>query len=432
MPSGEYKKVHLPSGEYGHSNKQIFMQKSFFYTIFIFFVSFVAHKNQAAAQTKKRIFTQNSQNWLATLQKATPKEVEKWWEKRAKHNEIPYSEGDSVMLLYKEESKSTKSVSWAGDFTGWQPSLKGTQIGNSGIWYCKLSLPVDARIDYKIVLNDNNWLLDSANPHQQWAGVGGGQPNSELRMPAWKAEPWAEKKLKQATKMGKLSANILINSTFLGYEVQYKVYLPNNYEKLQNLPVVYLTDGQEYGDDRMGGVKITLDNLIAANKISPVIAVFIDPRQPDKLENNRRADEFLKNDKFLAFVSKELVAQIDKNYKTAANADSRAFVGTSYGGFCSTYFAAKANTTFQLFAINSPAYWVDLQVFENFKTTKLPIKKLFLSTGLIFDGQEQSKQFKAILDTQGYEFRYKEVNQGHSWGNWKGLAATWLLYFFGK
>lgn len=378
-------------------------------------------------------FTKNFLSWQQTLQEAKPKAVEKWWAKRKKNQQIPYCVADSVVLFYKAPANQNPTqVEWAGDFTGWRPSLRGTQIGKSRVWYCKLSLPKDARIDYKIVLNGKDWQLDEGNPHQQWAGIGGGAPNSELRMPEWKPETWAMPTQNSKQPKGNLSANLLINSTALGYAVQYKVYVPANYDQLKDLPVVYFTDGQEYADPRMGAAVVTLDNLIAAQKINPVIAVFIDPRQPNNLNENRRMTEYINSDKFLGFVTKELIPTIDKTYKTNPSAAQRALVGTSLGGLCATYFAWKANDSFQLFVVNSPAYWVSLSILDNFKTTKIPFQKLYLSSGLQFDGEKDTQLFKQILTDKGYNFRYQEINQGHSWGNWKGLVDDWLLYFFGK
>ncbi|MFY7786869.1 MAG: alpha/beta hydrolase, partial [Thermoflexibacteraceae bacterium] len=225
----------------------------------------------------------------------------------------------------------------------------------------------------------------------------------------------------------------LIERKNLAYPLQYSVYLPVGYEKLSNLPVIYITDGHEYSDARMGAVVTVIDNLIAANKIKPVVAVFIDPRQPDKLENNRRADEFLGNEKYKNFVTQELIPHIDKTYPTKAKADARVIVGTSFGGFCATYFALNAPNYFGNVVINSPAYWYDTDLLTRFLSSpKLPIKKIFFSNGTIADGEKLSRLMQAILKEKKYECRIVEVNEGHSWGNWRALADDWLIYLFGK
>ena len=156
-----------------------------------------------------------------------------------------------------------------GDFNGWGYDKKfknaGTKIPNSDLWIVRASLPKDARLDYKIMLNGTDWILDPANPNQQWSGVGGGSPNSELRMPSWKPDPSTLKR--EGIAKGTLQQDILYNSPVLGYQIMYSVYLPNGYTTHQKYPVIYVTDGYEYLHERMGNMQTVLDNLIADKKI---------------------------------------------------------------------------------------------------------------------------------------------------------------------
>jgi enterochelin esterase family protein len=126
------------------------------------------------------------------------------------------------------------------------------------------------------------------------------------------------------------------------------VYTPYGYDDMQDLPVVYVTDGHEYADDKLGAMLIVMDNLIHQNVISPIIAVFIDPREPGNTSNNRRMSEYVENINFANFVSDELVPQIDANYKTNPDPDYRAILGTSLGGWNSAFFGLNRSETFHL------------------------------------------------------------------------------------
>ncbi len=338
---------------------------------------------------------------------------------------IPFAMDDSVVFLYY--GKSATSVSWAGDFNGWDNSSadwKGAQIGTSGVWMLKKKFPTDARLDYKVVTNGSNWILDPLNSRVQYSGFG---PNSELRMPAWVYPP--ETILGEGVNRGTLSDNILIMSTNMAYQIQYRVYLPFNYENLQNLPVVYVADGHEYADDKLGSVKIVADNLTHTGKIEPVIFVFIDPRNPSNLGENRRATEFRSNPNYVKFVSEELVPQIDATYKTANSANRRCIMGTSYGGWNASYFGVMRSDIFGLLCIHSPAFDSTIPAAYN-AAAKLPLK-IYMSTGVINDTQDKALALKAVLDSKGYDYQYKEVNEGHSWGNWRALIDEPLIYFFG-
>ncbi len=340
-------------------------------------------------------------------------------------NQIPFIFEDSVAFLYYGDNAS---VSWAGDFNGWNPSseYKGSEIANTNLWILEKKSPLDARLDYKIV-KDGSWVLDPRNNFTQMSGFG---PNSELRMPNW--EFAKETILQDGVNRGILSDNIQIqsNAENLNYSVQYKVYTPFGYESMDNLPVIYVTDGHEYSDDEKGAMVIVLDNLIHSNQIEPIIAVFIDPRDPGNLSNNRRGDEYTANIKFANFVADELVTEIDANYKTNPSADARAILGTSLGGWNSAYFGYTRNDVFHLIGIHSPAF--DQNIIRNYGSSeRLPLK-IYMSTGVIYDTEDRARAMKAILDEKTYPLQYKEVNEGHSWGNWRALIDEPLIYFFLK
>ncbi len=346
-----------------------------------------------------------------------------FWDSLKINKQIPFVFDDSVAFLYKGTASTVK---WAGDFNGWNPNYDGytgARVGESSVWILEKTYPLDARLDYKIV-KDGSWILDPANTFRQFSGFG---PNSELRMPQWIFPE--ETVLIEGANRGILSENILIQSIAenLGYSVNYKVYTPYGYDELQNLPVVYVTDGHEYADDKLGAMIIVLDNLIHQGTIKPIVAVFIDPREPGT-SNNRRMNEYVENIKFANFVADELVPAIDANYKTDNNPKSRAILGTSLGGWNSAFFGFNRSETFQLIGIHSPAFGEDIiQAFSN--SEKLPLK-IFMSTGVIFDTQVRSRQMKAVLESKNYPLYYIEVNEGHSWGNWRALIDEPLTYFF--
>jgi enterochelin esterase-like enzyme len=346
------------------------------------------------------------------------------WDTLIARKQIPYESGDTVIFLYKGEAKA---VSWAGDFNGWSPVAKGyagNKAGLSNIWYMLRQFPVDARLDYKIVV-DGNWIVDPANTHVQMSGMG---PNSELRMPGYL---FPEITLPDPNAMhGRLSDNFILHSNRknLGYVVQYRVYTPAGYNRLSNLPVVYVTDGHEYADGEKGAMINVLDNLLFRNIIRPVIAVFIDPRDPGNLADNRRMKEYTGNIRFANFVADELIPVIDSMCKTNPKADYRAIMGTSLGGWNAAYFGITRPDKFHLLIIHSPAF--DDEIMKLYKSTPhLPLK-IFMSTGVISDTETRARKMKAILEKKGYSLVYKEVNEGHSWGNWKGLLDDPLINFF--
>jgi enterochelin esterase-like enzyme len=350
------------------------------------------------------------------------KAIKDFWNLLKQNNQIPYRMDDSVAFLYRGNAKQ---VSWAGDFNGWQPGKSGyvgSRLGSSDIWLACQKFPPDSRLDYKIVVDDQ-WILDPDNPYQQMSGMG---PNSQLQMPEWKFPDDTE--LSPEVIRGDFSENKSIKSEKLGYSVNYRIYTPYNYSRSEGLPVMYVTDGQDYSDDEMGALLIILDNLIYSGEIKPVVAVFIDPREPGNEANNRRMQEYNCSQKFADFVGDELVPFIDKNFKTHACPDDRLILGTSMGGINSAWFGAVRINDFHLLGINSPAF--NKTVLDRFAGLDWFPFRVYMTTGTFFDTQKQALQMKEILEKNQVDFIYREFNEGHSWGAWRSQLGDMLRYFF--
>jgi enterochelin esterase-like enzyme len=356
-------------------------------------------------------------------------ETEKVWQTLLESNSIPLTQEDSVAFLYRGNAKT---VAWMGDFNGWGYSKtfnnKGVKIPNTDIWILKASFPKDARLDYKIILNDVDWIIDPANLNNQWSGVGGGSPNSELRMPNWKPDPTSV--YKEGTPSGRMVKDILFNSQSLGYQITYNVYLPVGYNTNQKYPIIYVTDGYEYLHERMGNMQTTLDNVINQKMIQPVVAVFIDHREPVNRSNNRRMQELAMNSKYLNFFEQEFIQHIESKYSVINDPKQRAILGTSMGGLTAAYFAFAKPGVFGMTGIQSPAFWFKPEIYKVCDNPENPPVKVFLTTGVINDAQDGARRMKAILEKNTCNYQYSEINQGQSWGNWRDTIDDILVYFF--
>ena len=275
---------------------------------------------------------------------------------------------------------------------------------------------------------NGNWILDPANSLQMWGGLG---PNNELRMPSYAFPQETVRNL--ATPQGTLTGNVLINSTSMGYGINYRVYTPPNYaaNNLRGLPVVYVTDGHEYAADYLGSMPIVMDNLIASGTLRPVIAVFIDPRQPGNPGNNRRLSEYNMNANFANFVANELVPAIDANYRTQANADGRTILGTSMGGLNAAYFGATKSSVFHNIASQSPAYNQNSAIYSLYQNNNLQFLNIFQTNGTLGGDNSGADQMRSIWNARGYAYDTIVLNEGHSWGQWRGQLDDILTTLIG-
>jgi S-formylglutathione hydrolase FrmB len=109
------------------------------------------------------------------------------------------------------------------------------------------------------------------------------------------------------------------------------VYLPPGYENgTQRYPVIYYLHGFTGKDSIYAGMKDVLDEGIRSKKIRPFILVQAD--QYTLYEGSFYSNSSLTGN-WEDFTAKELVAYIDKNYRTIAKRESRGIGGHSMGGY---------------------------------------------------------------------------------------------------
>ncbi len=351
------------------------------------------------------------------------------WSSLVSQSSIPLTDHDSVLFLYRG---TAKQVAWRGDFNSWgynsTNAFAGIPVPGTDLWIAKASFPVDARLDYKILVNNTDWIIDPVNPHQQWSGVGGGSPNSELRMPGWKPDPVTQ--YFPGVPRGKLERDVLFGSKTLGYQITYSIYYPATYQAGKSYPIAYLTDGYEYLHERMGNLEVILNNLIGSGKIRPIIAVLVDHREPVNRSNNRRMQELTMNEKYLSFFTNELIPQTEARLGNSPSRNERAIIGTSMGGLTAAYFAFARPDVFGMAGIQSPAFWFKPAIYSFCDHTVNPPVKIFLTTGTINDALEGTQKMKALLDKNACGYHYTETSQGHSWGNWRDTLDDILVDFF--
>jgi enterochelin esterase family protein len=377
--------------------------------------------------------------------------VDRLWDALRGDGRVPLVlDDDDVVFLYRGDAET---VHWSGSFNGWsEPGLAGTRVGSTDLWIAWTTFPPASRIEYKIVRDGSEWLVDPANPETSHSGLAGA--TSVLAMPGFTVTDLSGETT--AGPGGMLEPAKSITSTHLGYPVAYWVYTPPGYEDLAGLPALYLLDGNDFVDDRMGALPSILDVLIASGRIEPLIAVFVDARDPENPDVNRREEEFLARPvEHARFVAEELVPAIDAAYRTDADADARAVAGVSYGGVSSTFITVAENDTFHALAALSPSLWVidsPASLSDEAKSagarimaermqvvtacgegsSPCPRMKVFLSGGLPDWDVGDLGGLAGVLEAQGYAVEFHSVHEGHTWDQWRGLSDEMLTFLFGS
>lgn len=228
---------------------------------------------------------------------------------------------------------------------------------------------------------------------------------------------------------GTLSDLQRISSSFLGYDLQYRVYTPANSSAGDGLPTLYVTDGEAYLGG--GNFKQVLDAAISSGAVEPVLVVFLDSRNPDNLQEDRRHSQFMCNTEFAKFFAGELVPSISRNHPVSQSREDRVILGSSFGGLNSACFGLMLSDLFSGIAMQSPASGQHVEVVRELYEEKdrLPLK-IYLSVGTINDNLNDVKRFRRTLKNKGYDLTYHKVRKGHDWDNWGPLLDEVLLTFF--
>ncbi len=153
-----------------------------------------------------------------------------------------------------------------------------------------------------------------------------------------------------------------IESELLSEKRAYWISLPDSYndktKSYKKYPLLILLDGHLHFKSAAGAVQF-MSNGNNGNREIPemiVVAVMNVNRErdftPDKIITKREND-FGGGDNFLHFLEKELIAKLDKEYRTIPY---RILVGHSLGGLLATHAYMKESTIFNSFIAIDPSF----------------------------------------------------------------------------
>jgi enterochelin esterase family protein len=338
------------------------------------------------------------------------------------------------------------------------------RLGETNVWY--KSLPVDKRkrfmyqlaenvpalhpsqklsdeaLTFTFVaaqadpLNSKHWLDPEAPDVPERLGF------SAVEMPGAPSQPWATQR--KGVPTGKVE-KFQFKSTLLKNEREVAVYTPAGYSKgVKPYALFVLFDEKPYLDDKTVPTPTILDNLIAENRIPPMIAVLIDNPPGDT-----RSRELPCNPTFADFLNFELVPWARRMFNVTSDPQQTVVGGSSLGGLAAAYAGFRHPETFGNILSQSGAYFWTPPRSENpndfdpnaepwlpnqyIMSPRLPLR-FYMDTGsddVDFGGNygtlEQSRQMRDVLRAKGYEVHYQEFVGGHDHLSWRGTLADGLI-----
>jgi enterochelin esterase-like enzyme len=338
---------------------------------------------------------------------------------------------------------------------------------DTDLWYKTFRLQKGARFIYQFATNlpdPKEWRgitrfegalrNDPFNPLQfaeRWNEFNPyeGHSFSAVELPS--AEPQSWSVVRPKVPIGRVQRD-KFTSKLLGNERPIWIYTPHGYAAGKKpYGLLVLTDGGLYVNTAR--VATTLDNLIAAGLIPPLVAVMV--------ENPDRWPELSCNPAYADFLAQEIVPWARANYHATDRPEQTIIGGTSLGGLQAACVGLKHAEVFGNVLSQSGAFgwkpegekeseWLNRQFAAS---PRLPLRFSF-EAGLMegtwwwrdLMAQQPNappanlidptllaanRNLRDTLQSKGYSVHYTEFNGNHTLFNWRGTLASHLIALVG-
>jgi len=249
-----------------------------------------------------------------------------------------------------------------------------------------------------------------------------------------------------------IGEKITISSEILNEDRQILVHLPQDYEYSGNkFPVLYVLDGEFFFYQAIGAVQFLSECSYIYNNPIPemiIVAVVNVDRNRDYTPTyapNQLGSLYYptsgKADRFLEFIEKELIPEIDIRYRTQP---FRTLTGWSFGGLFTVHTFINNPELFSAYLAISPSLWWDEDMYVSkfdsiFKNYQFLPKKLTITCGTLEGGsigRSVKDGFVPIIKKRrpnDYQFNFVEIpDEGHPFVPYKalydGLASVFSDY----
>jgi enterochelin esterase-like enzyme len=372
--------------------------------------------------------------------------AERWWE-RAKATGAP--------LVSPVDARGLVEVTfvWRGEaeFTevGWGERHVLQREPGTDLWYGTFRLPATLRTVYHFShLAPNTWRpprddsgtggthIDLLNPervlfpgnpadpddHDSWASL--------LALPRAAPERWCVPQ--PGVPAGTVEPAVLDGG-------RVAVYRPPG-ERRAGLPAVVIFDG--YLSRTAMRMPVTIDNLIAAGLIPPLVAIFIDAD-----DATRDADLSPTAGTTTRYLVRELMPWARRRYGISPYPSDIAVAGHSMGGLAAAVLALRAPDVFGAVISQSGSFWWPTRdegepewlAREYARHPRLDLRfyldvgdrETFVVTPGTPDQRAVNRRLRDTLRAKGYPVTYAEYPGEHDYVNWRNTFADALIAIFG-
>jgi enterochelin esterase family protein len=356
------------------------------------------------------------------------------------------------------------------------PDIRCARLDGTDIWFKTFKVRKDARFAYQLSINDSlipeedetddgarraSLTSDPLNPHHVDDALSkksdGAFRESLVELPGAPAQLWIRHSGNPA---GQLMTH-QFRSEILKNEREVTVYSPPGYNaRGRPYPLLIIFDGDAYTDAIP--TPAILDNLIAARKIPPVVAVFVNNVRTN--QPYTRTLELSCNASFTRFLVAELLPWVRRHHHVVKVPATTAVGGASRGALAATcaaldhpeifgnvfsqsgffvykdknWFKRVANDVAPDTASQEERAWDEYgSVISEFVKRPRRAIRFYLEAGVFENTYHPSvltanRHLRDVLLARGYSVEYEEFAGHHSPVNLRGSLATALMFVFAK
>jgi len=341
-------------------------------------------------------------------------------------------------------TNETRRVTMMGGLPGANILKPLTRLGETDLWYLTEVHSTEARFGYVFQINGPEMLpmqmtaimkemernpprVDPLNTNE-YAGW------SYLELPDAPPQPWI-------TKQSGVPAGRKVTQKFrsetLRAEYPLSIYTPPGYDKED--ASCWLLVAFDGGFRKMD---TTLDNLLAAEKIPPLVVVGV-----QNLSSQSRTRDLDCSDQFATFLAKELVPWTRKTYRVYGDPAHTIVGGVSLGGKMAVYCGLKHSGIFSKVLSQSGSFLTairqesptplwdgeapEMLAAEFVRSPRLPLE-FYMEVGryettLPFSHLLETRRLRDVLKAKGYSVSYFEFVGGHNEICWRGSFADGIM-----
>ena len=307
------------------------------------------------------------------------------------------------------------------------------RVRETDLWLLRLAVADEGRFEYKLAIGhggQEDWILDPLNPDRASDPFG---ENSVSLTYGYERPSWT---LPTGAPQGRMIP-LVVESTAFGEMRHETLYLPPGHDLAKSYPFLVIHDGQDF--NTYADLSVSLDNLIAAGDIPPVIAALIQTKD--------RTGEYPGSRRHARYVVEELLPLVEGRFRILDEPDKRVLLGASLGAVASLAIAFRFPGTFGGLVLKSGSFILNPgklasrphPVFHRVarlvqaihRARNLPPTRAFVSTGELEGLAEENRALASLLRERGVDVLFKSAWDGHHWHNWRDQLRDALMFVLG-